>query len=442
MPTNVILVHGYSVRSLDAYGMLPQLLQNDGYSAQRVYLSAYDSLNNDITCDDLALALEARIRSLETSGLDLTVSAVIAHSTGAIVVRRWLLNRWAAGGKLPSHFVSLAGANHGSTLAQLGETQLAYVFRAADGGTSVGLEVLQDLDYGSAYLLKLNEDWLDAYLSKSPPITMAFSLIGDNHSGLINQIFWQTNENGSDSTVRISGGNLNYRFLSIDQASANPELAVKALPSPVPHLVLAGVSHTGDTGILGGNEETMNLVYPHIKEALAVLQPGDYGVLSYKWQNLSNQWNAANQKDCNATMVFSLKHPGGRNVADSLILIKDSNSSNAQSIINVANAIEPRQPIQNATTPSSVSFYVNYSGFIATYPHTIEISVNSGCAEITYPAATYTVQADQTGSIRPNEFTYVKVALDRQSVGTYEVIPASQNPDVHQTWPPLPKSQQ
>lgn len=215
MPPNAILVHGYSVRTFSTYGSLPARLAVDGVNTEQLFLSAYDSLNDDVTCDDLARALENRIADLETRGhVDITNTSVIAHSTGAIVVRRWLLNRWTKSGNqgLPSHFVSLAGANHGSTLAQLGATQLAHLFRALDGGTSVGLEVLQDLDYGSEFLLSLNEQWLDAYLAPNPPRTRSFSLGGDDHSGLVNQIFWQTHEDGSDSTVRVSGANLNYRF--------------------------------------------------------------------------------------------------------------------------------------------------------------------------------------------------------------------------------------
>ena len=153
MPQNVLLVHGYSVRSFDTYGSLPARLRDDGFNEQDIWLSAYDSLNDDITCDDLSRALQQRVSALEQRGLDLTRTAVVVHSTGAIITRRWLLNRWRAGGTLPSHFISLAGANHGSTLAQLGETQLSYLFRELTGGTSVGLEVLQDLDYGSEFLL-------------------------------------------------------------------------------------------------------------------------------------------------------------------------------------------------------------------------------------------------------------------------------------------------
>jgi hypothetical protein len=56
MPKSILLVHGYSVRTLDTYGMLPQLLANDGYMPEHIFLSAFDSLNDDITCDDLANA--------------------------------------------------------------------------------------------------------------------------------------------------------------------------------------------------------------------------------------------------------------------------------------------------------------------------------------------------------------------------------------------------
>jgi hypothetical protein len=51
----------------------------------------------------------------------------------------------------------------------------------------------------------------------------------------------------------------------------------------------------------------------------------------------------------------------------------------------------------------------------------VEIRVNSGCDEITYPPAIYTVLAGTTAAIDPNEFSYVRVTLKRQPQGTYEV---------------------
>ncbi len=444
MPDNILLVHGYNVRSLDTYGSLPQLLTTDGYVAQHVYLSAFDTLNDDITCNDLALALEARVSQLEAAGLNITKTAIIVHSTGAIITRRWMLNRYKVNKPLPSHFISLAGANHGSTLAQLGSTQIVHLYRGAMG-TAVGAEVLQDLDYGSEFLLQLNEEWLDAFLSNQPPNVFAFGLGGDDHSAIEFQLFWQTHEDGSDSTVRVSGANLNCRMLSINQNDANPTLNIKPplnADPMFPHLVLHGVSHFGTNGIVNGNDSTMQIVYPEIKTALSVTDTASYKTVESNWRNRTGGpggWNESNPTQCNSTILFSLQHPGGRKVEDSLILIKDSSPDENQALANIGASIEPRQPIQNAATLSSISFYVNYSKFSQTYPHTVQIQINSGCNEIIYPPVQYTVDAEEIGCVEPNQFTYIKVILERESVGTYEIIPLNQNPDIHKQWPPLPK---
>lgn len=233
--------------------------------------------------------------------------------------------------------------------------------------------------------------------------------------------------------------------MSFDQTAGQTEPDIKQSP-PVPHLVIPGVAHTGTSGILGGADKTLDVVYPFIRQALTVASPDDYRGVITDWQQRTAQWSKNNPAQCNATIVFSLKHPGGRAVKDSLILIKDRAATSAldndtQAILNVAGSIEARQPIQNGVLPSSVSFYVNYGKFVQSYPHAVEITINSGCDEILYPLTSYTVQADQpAGQIQSNEFVYVKVTLDRQSRDTYSVVQQSGNPDIHATWPPMPKS--
>jgi hypothetical protein len=64
--------------------------------------------------------------------------------------------------------------------------------------------------------------------------------------------------------------------------------------------------------------------------------------------------------------------------------------------------------------------------------------ITSGCPEIVYPAASFTVTPGQRGSIRPIEVIYVKITPDRQAEGTFVVIPQSDAPDVHRTFPPMP----
>jgi hypothetical protein len=75
-------------------------------------------------------------------------------------------------------------------------------------------------------------------------------------------------------------------------------------------------------------------------------------------------WSTGNSAQCNSTLIFSLTHPGGRNVEDSLILIADASARLPDPIsahLAVMSSIIGR-PIQNNATPSSVSFYVNIRG--------------------------------------------------------------------------------
>lgn len=432
--SNIILVHGYSVRSLDTYAELPALLASDGYNQNSIYLSAFDSLNDDITCDDLAHALEQQVRQLLSQGLDLAHTAFVCHSTGAIITRRWMLNRFNQQLPLPKSLITMAGANHGSTLAQMGKTQVLYTYRALTGGTAVGEEILEDLDYGSLFLLKLNEEWLDAYNSSLPPSTMAFSMGGDDHSDLKLQLFWQTKEKGSDSTVRVSGANLNYRMLSINVNDAHPSLVIKSLPKPAPHLIIHGYSHTGKVGIIDSLKAKTDAPYVALKKALDVNDLDDYAALQLDWQRESELWSAKFSDDCNSTLVFSLQHNGGRRIEDSLVLIGD----NSGSLTNVTGSIQDHQPIQNDTTASSLSFYLNYPKFMQLAPHNLHIQVNSGCDEVTYDAIEYSVPPSQAALIEPNEFTYLTMTLRRNPQSTYTLLTYRPDIDWKRTWPPLP----
>src|SRR5271154_4408165 len=90
---HILLVHGYSETSLDAYSDFPKILSGSGYTVDQIVLSAFNSLDDSITIDDLALALEEHARDLEAAGWNFTNAAIICHSTGALVARRWILNR-------------------------------------------------------------------------------------------------------------------------------------------------------------------------------------------------------------------------------------------------------------------------------------------------------------------------------------------------------------
>jgi hypothetical protein len=445
---SVLLVHGYSVRTLNSWGRLPQLLQADGLAPEAIFLSAFVSLDDFVTCNDLAAALERRIAALERDhGLDLAKTAIICHSTGALVTRRWLLDRRTAGSKMPSHLITAAGANHGSTLAQLGRSELAHVFRHLTGGTDVGKRVLEDLDYGSVFARTLNREWLDAWNDAAAPLwqdTYCFSMGGADHSYWQNQLVWQSRESGSDGTVRISGANLNYRF--IDLAPPYQTMTPVLMKQPAPHLVaetadkryshtsqheadtlgivlgkvtgvVSEIAHLGSKpqpvsqqsyGILEGIAAPDERPFRALKEAFSVQDPDAYARLATSWYNETNVWGAANPDDVNATIVVAIADERGAIVDDSLVLIRDDEGirNTSQSLLG--------PPIKNQLSPSVLSFYVNVPKFRAAHPHSIHIEARTNTPYVSYSLTLDGPLSDDTAhSVTDNQLTYVDVRTVR-----------------------------
>jgi hypothetical protein len=471
---NVLLVHGYSVRSLDSWGRLPTMLAKDGISASSIYLSAFVSLDDHVSCDDLAEALERRIATLD---LDLTRTAVICHSTGAIIGRRWLLNHRSKGGTMPSHLITAAGANHGSTLAQIGRTELAHVFREVTEQSSVGRRVLEDLDYGSEFLRRLNREWLAAWNAKHPLYedTFCFSMIGTDHRYWQNQLTWQTHEAGSDGTVRISGGNFNYRLINVKPPY--DKFDTITMNQPAPHLIVETdtkrYSHTSQSerdekglvastavgivsrivhfgrpsepvtndafGILEGIEEPNERPYVALREAFDVLDTTAYDALATKWAAETAAWTKDNPDETNATIVVAITDESGRLVDDSLILVTDDNGA----IRNVSESVMSHQPIRNALSPSVVSLYVNYKKFHDVNPHGLHAEAQTDTPYVHYGFEVDAPLSDSTSHvIAPNEFTYVEVAVRRDPSESF-VFYSFANPGLADllkaNYPPFPK---
>ena len=76
-----ILVHGYSATALTYYAKLPQMLADEGIPTNQIALSAFISLDDEVSCDDIAQGLEAQVSALERAGLNLQKSkiAIITH---------------------------------------------------------------------------------------------------------------------------------------------------------------------------------------------------------------------------------------------------------------------------------------------------------------------------------------------------------------------------
>ncbi|GAC1312744.1 MAG: hypothetical protein NVS2B3_04300 [Vulcanimicrobiaceae bacterium] len=476
----ILFVHGYSESSLGAYFDFPKRVRAaTQVPVTDIFVSAFDSLDDGVSISDLADALDGRIASLEARQ-SLGRFALVTHSTGALVARRWMVDRALRNrvrGRtpgapdalaLPSHFISMAGANHGSSLAQTGKSWLGYMQKLWTHQTlSVGKSVLTDLDYGSDFLLALNRQWLFETL---PPDRLAearaleggalcdllvFSMGGDSHGHDFGvNIFPPSAEDGSDNTVRISGANLNYTLMRADPEDGT----IVALPTaPVAHHILRGYSHYGrETGVWG-KTATPDLPVELVVEALACDAAG-YPALRQRWADDLAAWTRENAAIANATLVFAPHDRSGRPVDDCSVVMLNRDASdrtatlagsrepsdiadrNLQTIANLQNVSRciVNEPIRNAVTPSTISFYLNVALYRETAPHYYHIEAASETPLVAYRAIDYTTgPSDDARVVHANEFTYVDVTMDRLSRDAYVIYPYA-DPLVTTDWnPPL-----
>jgi len=464
---DVLFIHGYSETSLGAYYTLPARLQAAVPAVTRVAIAAYDSLDDTVTISDLADAMETRMTAMEVRGAppwDTARCAIICHSTGALVARRWILNRLARGKPIPSHLVTLAGANHGSTLAQLGKTPLGYLQKLLSKHIlTVGAQVLTDLDYGSDFLWRLNTEWMDRSNDGSLDNLWLFCMGGDSiGSDPAMQLFWATHEHGSDNTVRISGANLNYTIIdAAHDDNHQPVVIAKTLKRRVPHLVLDGYSHFGDvSGINGWVDPSGDRVTAALAQALGVTDAAGYaGVLS-AWDRATTSWMGKKRAtnpgpgtaDINATVVFDMRDESGRPIDDCLIAIMDASKltdpshASASTVQAAADALDAsnsvsaaiiaHSPIHNDVAVGSYSFYIDYDTYVTTSPHFFHAEAAVPSQWIGFVPLTFTQPPTLTHAIAPNEVTYLRLTMSRAVEQAYAAYSVPFDPAT--TWSPMP----
>ena len=443
---NVLFVHGYSETSLGAYFDFPDRLKAAMPAIDQVALAAFNSLDDTVTIDDLAEAMEERVAGLAKKW-STGPWAVICHSTGALIARRWLLNR-LGNAPIPTHLITMAGANHGSSLAQMGKSVLGYFQKLfIKHSPTVGANVLTDLDYGSDFLLRLNSEWMERWNDGSLDALSAFSMGGDSvGDDPTLQIFRQTHEPGSDNTVRISGANLNYTIIEVAHSSGGPIAKAVRPKRPVPHLVIQGYSHFGSvSGILGSVRPEGDASVDAVVRALNVSTPAEYAQLATTWTTATDAWTAQARaahrtaddvhSSVNSSVVFTLEDESGRSIDDCVITILDqdvlgtaSNTVNpamverlVRSANNVSSAILPHSPIHNNVERGSYSFYFDYYKYIDSSPHWFSVEASLPTELISYVPLIFTQPPELAHTIFPNEFTYLKMTMKRDTISTYAV---------------------
>ena len=237
MAEKLLIVHGYSDGSTSFTGLRDFFIQKGGYKESHTHFVDYTSMDDGTTYRDLADKLDTDYRThFASDRVD-----VVCHSTGALVVRAWLVlrnerSRRRAGEKgvlLPcpvQRLICFAPANFGSDLALLGQSFLSK-FRTTffnshshdEDRFETGKALLQGLEPASPFQWELSMYDLHGQNTYFSPQQRAdqrcypFVLsAGTGYTGLQAKLIKERAKPGTDGTVRIPGTGLNTRLCTLD----------------------------------------------------------------------------------------------------------------------------------------------------------------------------------------------------------------------------------
>ncbi|MEP6795729.1 MAG: hypothetical protein ABJB16_15475 [Saprospiraceae bacterium] len=260
---NVLFLHGWSGDNTN-YGNLPLLLEGEGYNVVQQHLGTYISGDDQLAIDDFSIALEKSINDPE-NGIVFPFD-IIVHSTGALIVRKWLSDFYTGAKVSPvRNLIMVAPANNGSLLAGYGK-KLPWEW---------GNKLLDALMLGSHFTWKLNWSWLDQQLDLSIPGLKIFHLQGVRNDisfpGFLERIdgYFHLDipgfeEAGSDNTVRFASSNLNMKGVRLKTNETIESSSVKQISS-IPVVIFPERNHFGEKyGILAAIKHKEDDVYQNI----------------------------------------------------------------------------------------------------------------------------------------------------------------------------------
>ena len=310
----VLILHGWS-DNYESFKPLKQWLINNGYQAQDVFFGNYESMEDNVSFDDLADGLQTRFQEMidkkQLPPLNPFSLDVIVHSTGGLVIRHWLHHYLVneCKGDLErcpiQRLIMLAPANFGSRLAEQGKSGLAKLFK---GGMAHGFEtgrlILEGLELGSPMTWKIAEQDLFSQqkiyrcLKDRGPYVFIFSGT-DTYGDLKGFVAPGANENGSDGTVRASAASLNSIKISADyEDSGRPNVTADiGKYDPFAFALVPGKNHTEivPSDPADGAHPTVQ----RIRQCLEVDSDAKYGVLrrQFEQDNEAFYANEANKPD-------------------------------------------------------------------------------------------------------------------------------------------------
>lgn len=257
----VLIMHGWS-DNYESFIPLKSWFAANGYRAEEVFLGNYESMEDHVTFDDLAVGLQVQLDALVAQkrlppltpfSLD-----VVVHSTGGPVFRHWLdyhLSEICGGDAARNPIrtvIMLAPANFGSRLAAQGKSALAMLFKGGVAhGFQTGGRILEGLELGSPALWSMAHRDLFGSKSVYPidpnrgPFVFVFS--GTSTYGHLKGLVAKgANEDGSDGTVRAAAASLNSILLRANFLDpTDPRTEVVMQPNePFAFRLVPDVDHT------------------------------------------------------------------------------------------------------------------------------------------------------------------------------------------------------
>jgi len=241
----LVIIHGWSDQSASFARLGEQIAQNLGVALTQIRLGDWISMNDEVTLQDVAAALEMAWHHNNLPTNPRSVDLVV-HSTGALVVREWMTRYYRAQSVPIYRLLMLAPANFGSPLAHKGHS---FIGRAIKGwnepGFQTGKKILKALELGSPYTYQLaHKDLFNEEAWYGMGKILCTILVGDvGYDGLF---LSRVNEVGSDGTVRISTANLRATkiTLQLNQNNEPIQFEIKNAPEDIAFGIVAGENHS------------------------------------------------------------------------------------------------------------------------------------------------------------------------------------------------------
>lgn len=321
MAQKVFMIHGWSVRSTETYQALHLKLAEEGFELHDIHLGRYVSLENEVEIRDLSKAMHRALRE-ELKDDWSRPFHFITHSTGALIVKHWILNYYK--GSLTDHkalknVVFLAAPHFGSRLAHHGRTMLAEIMELGQTGD----KILESLELSSQFHWEINEQFFNKENWYEKGINF-YNLIGDRVKTNLfkSKIFPAAFEQGSDMVVRVPAGNLNFTRFVFD--SRNLSFTKVGEISKIPFCALAEYTHSNDDfGIMNSikrrSTKEKHQALRLITKCLKVSTNSQYTTIYKEFEEITKQTRTIKKKQGFAQLDFRFKDDDNHPVDDYVV---------------------------------------------------------------------------------------------------------------------------